>query len=312
MCQRGTRAVCVRAESESSEQLNLTFFTKVLDGMLELYWGRTPSAVTATQHLQSLQPDTPLTYDHVAFRSFGVDGCGISAVEKFFLENGYTKRDVLRFEKKKLTAYWYAPPSTEGKAMLPRVFVSELCVDELSDTAQKIITKYTSQAKHNVDHAAMSGVLGVPPWPTPSREDYLQLAEESEYAAWTLVNGFILNHTTISVHALEGAVQGIDAVNEEITGLENVVLNGNGKLNISPDGLLLQSSTTADNITVTFAGGETEELPGAYIEFAERRVLPEFAGLPISQIAEEHRRDGFEVGNADKIFESTNQGAAKL
>ena len=41
------------------------------------------------------------------------------------------------------------------------------------------------------------------------------------------------------------------------------------------------------------------------VEFAERRVLPAFAHLPATAIRREHRREGFEAGNADKIFEST-------
>jgi hypothetical protein len=45
---------------------------------------------------------------------------------------------------------------------------------------------------------------------------------------------------------------------------------------------------------------------GAYIEFAERVVLPQFAHLPPHEVREHHRRDGFEVGNADGIFESTS------
>jgi hypothetical protein len=47
------------------------------------------------------------------------------------------------------------------------------------------------------------------------------------------------------------------------------------------------------------------EIPGSYVEFAERKVLPQFQHLPVSQIRREHRREGFEAGNADKIFEST-------
>ncbi|WP_166636713.1 DUF1338 family protein [Zeaxanthinibacter enoshimensis] len=39
--------------------------------------------------------------------------------------------------------------------------------------------------------------------------------------------------------------------------------------------------------------------------FAERLVLPEYRHLPESEIRREHRRDGFESANADKIFEST-------
>jgi Domain of unknown function (DUF1338) len=69
--------------------------------------------------------------------------------------------------------------------------------------------------------------------------------------------------------------------------------------------MLLQSSTVAEMLEVTFAGGQTQTISGSYVEFAERRVLPQFSSLPKSQVKREHRREGFEAGNADKIFEST-------
>lgn len=37
----------------------------------------------------------------------------------------------------------------------------------------------------------------------------------------------------------------------------------------------------ADRVSFSFAGGETRLVPGAYIEFAERRVLPQFAHLKV-------------------------------
>ena len=47
------------------------------------------------------------------------------------------------------------------------------------------------------------------------------------------------------------------------------------------------------------------------VEFAERKVLPEYANLKSSKIKSFHRRDGFETGNADLIFESTFSNQVK-
>ena len=55
---------------------------------------------------------------------------------------------------------------------------------------------------------------------------------------------------------------------------------------MSPDGGLLQSSTVADRISYCFAGSETELVPGSYVEFAERLVLPQFAGLKVRHLAQ--------------------------
>jgi len=76
---------------------------------------------------------------------------------------------------------------------------------------------------------------------------------------------------------------------------------------VSPDGLLQQSSTVADSSLFTFADGIIESVPRSYIEFAERLLLPQFKDLQDEEVKEHHRRDGFEVGNADKIFESTSK-----
>ena len=49
---------------------------------------------------------------------------------------------------------------------------------------------------------------------------------------------------------------------------------------VSPDGLLLQSSTVADSVSFQFADGITESVPCSYIEFAERLVLPQYKNIP--------------------------------
>jgi hypothetical protein len=52
-------------------------------------------------------------------------------------------------------------------------------------------------------------------------------------------------------------------------------------------------------------GVERRPIAGSYVEFAERRMLDEFADLGAGEVRREHRREGFEAANADRIFEST-------
>lgn len=54
---------------------------------------------------------------------------------------------------------------------------------------------------------------------------------------------------------------------------------------MSPDGLLLQSSTVADSAPFEFSDGITESVPSSYIEFAERLVLPQFKSMPEREVA---------------------------
>lgn len=64
-------------------------------------------------------------------------------MSKFFLDFGYERREELRFPAKKLKAFWFSPPkvstSSRGSGVhgpLPRIFISELLVDQLSPEAQ--------------------------------------------------------------------------------------------------------------------------------------------------------------------------------
>lgn len=82
-------------------------------------------------------------------------------------------------------------------------------------------------------------------------------------------------------------------------------------MKVSPDGGLLQTSTVAQLIEAEFANEKKHIIAGSYVEFAERKVLPEFKHLPKEEITREHRRDGFETANADKIFESTFSSQTK-
>jgi hypothetical protein len=97
------------------------------------------------------------------------------------------------------------------------------------------------------------------------------------------VNGYALNHTTVSVHRL-GSLHKIGKLNEFLQ--ENGIrLNSEGGiLKVSPDGGLQQSSSVADTITFTFAGGEVKRVPASYIEFAERLVLPIYSDLHSNEV----------------------------
>ena len=246
--------------------------------------------------------------DHIAFRTMGVPNLGLASFEKIFEHYGYTKRDEYNFTEKKLTAYWYAPPEPH----FPRIFASELRVNELSDQAQRIIHRYTDivtsdpvDALDLNDADAVDQFLHQPLWETPTLADYKTLMAESEYAAWVIYNRYYLNHFTISVHNLK---PGYNTIDEFVAFLQSrgFRLNSSGgTIKVSPDGGLRQASTVAQMIDAEFAGGDVFRIAGSYVEFAERRILPQFQHLPADQIMRQHRREGFETGNADKIFEST-------
>ena len=283
----------------------------VLDGLMRRYKARVPDV----QAIQDAMIDEGLIdrpddaqNDHIAFRTMGVEHLGIRSFEKIWLAYGYERRDPYRFEGKKLEAFWYAPPTPE----LPRIFISELRIGDLSDEAQRIIRSYTNEVASDpvddldlADGAQVDRFLHSPLWRLPSLTDYRRLQAESEYAAWVIYNRYYLNHFTVSVHRLPEGYDTIPDFNRFLEARGFELNDAGGKVKTSRDGLLRQSSTVAEMIEAEFAEGETEMISGSYVEFAERRPLPEYAHLPKDRLTREMRREGFEAGNADKIFEST-------
>lgn len=284
---------------------------QVMDILMERYSARVPDVmkiVNAMIENGIINERHDIQNDHIAFRTLGVPQLGIRSLERIFLHYGYTKKEPLNFAAKKLNAYWYAPPQDH----FPRIFISELRVNELSEEAQKIILSFTDEVKAdpvddlNLDDAgAVGAFLHTGLWRLPTVEDYQQLLSESEYAAWVIYNRYYLNHYTISLHHLREGYNTCEQFNDFLERIGIKLNNSGGKIKISPDGLLRQSSTVAQVIEAPFANGMSLPIAGSYVEFAERGVLPAFTHLDKEQLKREHFRDGFEAGNADKIFEST-------
>lgn len=287
----------------------------VLDGLMRRYSERVPDVSRIFQLMAKnglIQSPTDIENDHIAFRTMGVPELGIQSFEKIFLHLGYTKREPYRFPAKKLDAFWYSPPLDR----FPRIFISELRVGDLSPEAQQIIHSYTDQVTSDpVDRLDLNSgeqidqFLHSPLWHCPTWSDYQRLSQESEYAAWVIYNRYYLNHFTISVHNLPAPHNTVAQFNDFLENAGIKLNDSGGKAKTSPDGLLIQSSTVAAMVDAEFddgqGGSEVHSISGSYVEFAERRILPQFAPLQPHEIERKHRRDGFEAGNADRIFEST-------
>lgn len=283
----------------------------VLKGLMDRYMRRVPDVVRVNEALISegvIGDLSEISNDHIAFRTMGVKNLGIQSFEKIFLHYGYSAREEYRFDLKKLNARWYAPPLPK----YPRIFISELCVTELSRPVQDVIYKYTNQVQSDPvdslnleDGKAVDEYLHRPLWETPSYADFKLLQEESEYAAWVIYNRYYLNHYTLSVHDFKSGYNTLVEFNRFLESIGIVLNNSGSKIKESKDGLLLQSSSVSNMVEANFSDGVCKEIPGSYVEFIERKVLPQFAHLGRDEIKREHRREGFETANADKIFEST-------
>ncbi|UEG55283.1 DUF1338 domain-containing protein [Mucilaginibacter daejeonensis] len=282
-----------------------------LNMLFDRYQAKVPAVKRITDAMIAqgiVREQHEIVNDHIAFRALGVPNLGIASFEKIFLHHGYTKRDHYYFEAKKLNAYWYAPPAER----YPRIFMSELMVDELSPEVQSIIHRYTDHITTDPvdqldlnDGEAIGEFFHRSLWQLPTRSDYLTLLNESEYAAWVIYNRYYLNHYTISVHALKDGYDTIQRFDDFVEGLGIKLNDAGGKIKVSADGLLKQSSTVAEMQEATFAEGDTMSIAGSYVEFAERLSLPQFSDVPAEALTAAQRREGFETTNADKIFEST-------
>lgn len=283
----------------------------VLNGLVSRYKERVPDVsliIKAMLEDEIIESEEEIENDHVAFRTLGVPHLGVASLEKVFMHYGYKKMDYYFFPEKKLNAWWYSPLQER----LPRIFLSELRVSDLSEPAQSIIKSYTNSIESDPvdsldldDPRAVDLFLHSSLWRLPSLEDYESLAAESEYAAWAIYNRYYLNHFTIAVHNLKEGYNTVDAFNTFLERHGILLNDSGGKIKCSPDGGLLQSSTVAQLVEGEFADGKKKMIPGSYVEFAERKVLDEFKTLPKEKIQSKHRREGFEAANADKIFEST-------
>lgn len=287
----------------------------VLDGLMRRYKERVPDVDAIVQAMIAegmITQAEDIENDHIAFRTMGVPQLGIQSLEKVFLHLGYERRDRYDFAAKHLNAHWYAPPAPH----YPRIFISELRVADFAPEIQSLISSYTDEVPTDPvdaldldDGKAVDAFLHTALWRLPTLADYKALAAVSEYAAWVIYNRYYLNHFTVSVHNLPPGYNTIAEFNAFLESKGFKLNDSGGKAKTSSDGLLIQSSTVAEMIDAEFSDGAggtvTARISGSYVEFAERRVLPEHAGMAAAEVSRAHRRDGFEAANADKIFEST-------
>ncbi|MEI6821472.1 MAG: DUF1338 domain-containing protein [Bacteroidota bacterium] len=227
--------------------------------------------------------------DHIAFRTFNDARINIDVLAKVFIANGFEEKGTYTFENKHLFAKHF-----EHKTDLsaPRVFISELILEDFSIDLQNIISKTIDKISLNnltSEELIYSGNI----WGTPSYEVFKYLRKESEYAAWVYVFGFCANHFTVNINNLK-KYDSIEKVNTFLKNKGFLINDSEGEIKGSPQELLEQSSIKSGLIKVDFIEGAFE-IPSCYYEFAKR--YPDANGKLYS---------GFIAKSADKIFESTD------
>ena len=229
--------------------------------------------------------------DHVAFRTFNHPKVNIEQLANFFIAYGYEEKGTYQFSVKKLFAKHYE----HKDPIAPKVFISELLLEEFSQELQKSLIECID--KIPTDTMKSEKILSAGTfWQPLSYKTYLKLLAESEYAAWMYAFGFCANHFTVNINHFK-KLKDIRDVNELLIAHGFKLNTSGGLIKGTPSDYLEQSSTLAEDVEVHFVEG-TYKIPSCYYEFAKRYIVPATGEL----------YTGFVAASADKIFESTNVG----
>jgi len=248
--------------------------------------------------------------DHVAFRTFASQSrwSGIASIARPFEALGYRAAGAYDFPDKRLSSLHFAPPTAE----LPKLFISELRVWELSAKARRIVLASTAKAAPGLTDEELAALASLPEgaarrealrrrvaaqlsrrWPAPKASDAAALERESQFAAWTLLHGHTVNHFT-------AAVKGID---EAVASLKSAGVPMKPEIEGAPGSKLRQSSTQAVVAPVEMrAGSRVVRKPWtyAYFELAERPLI------------DGRRFEGFLGGQATNLFDMTRNPRAVI
>lgn len=196
----------------------------LLDNLWKAYLDRVPFARKYRQLV--IEKGGRVVNDHIAFRTFnthtGEQPEGIRAIRHLLNYLDYRPVEKYEFKKKKLKAVHYK----HEDEMFPKIFVSQLEVEQLPGWAQQLIHDTVVDTPYLISDrslellsilkeegeipkvAAESLVLDLAqyfrrPWRTPRKDDVLKLNDVSQYAAWTLLHGNSVNHFTAFVNYQE-------------------------------------------------------------------------------------------------------------
>lgn len=226
--------------------------------------------------------------DHIALRTYNRGPLAMAKMAQIFTDLGYQQKGEYFFVEKKLKAFHFEHPID----YLPKVFISELLVEQMSPFIQQSIEKCLDLVASDY-RLSSSDLLGYRPW-SPLYTNYQRMYQESEYAAWVYAFGLRANHFTVFINQLQNP-NDIRPLNELIKANGLKLNSSGGEIKGSPKVYLEQSSTMAAEIEWPFQD-QKAVIPSCYYEFAQRYPMPNGKLY-----------QGFVETSADKIFESTNQ-----
>lgn len=164
-----------------------------------------------------------IVIDHIAFRTFnthtGEQPEGIRAIKHILNFLGYVPKSKYKFPKKKLNSIHFEHPDE----MLPKIFVSQLEVNELPAWAQSVINETVHNTYYLLSDRSLE-LLGIlqenqvlpveaadylvddltqyfrRAWNIPLKDDVLKINDISQFGAWVLIHGNAVNHFAVSIN----------------------------------------------------------------------------------------------------------------
>ncbi|MEH2237450.1 DUF1338 domain-containing protein [Nostoc sp.] len=260
--------------------------------------------------------------DHIAFRSLrllvdspqGQVNLGIDYLGQLAEALGYMVAGEYNFPQTHLYARHYRHPQQQ-EFNLPKLFISELIVDELPANIVQLISKTVSsipgeltlplivlQKDGNIETIAKQlQQIFTRPWQTPQRSVVEEVNQVTQYGAWVLLHGYGVNHFTGYVNGQNTPeYPDIDTTASALANL-GVPMKAEIEGNIACG--LRQTATQAVRSMVTVLddnSGAEIQIPWtyAYYEIAQRYVVEVESGGQVLF-------DAFLGSNAQQLFEMT-------
>lgn len=304
----------------------ITILNQVLDKLWTAYKQRVSYA--ATYNKLVLEHGGQMTNDHMAFRTLNTpqgQPSGINAISRIIIPLGYYKAGEYVFKEKML----YAEHFLHVDPKQPKIFISQLQVDQLPDNCQQLmkeavsgsqdplsdhtlqqlkILEATETLKDNEAEIVINDICNAlsRPWEPPLRSTVETINTVSQYGAWTLLHGNSVNHFTAYINEqqvpewkddLEVTMQ---ALKEAGVPIKSAIEGGRGTK-------LRQSSTEAvhELCPVREADNSLGEIDWtyAYYELLERHEVEDEQG-------KKQLFTGFLGDQATNLFDMTQRNAS--
>ena len=271
--------------------------------------------------------------DHIAFRSLrlvidspeGKKNLGIDYVAGIAEALGYSVAGEYTFPEQKLYARHYRHPE-QDRFNLPKLFISELIVDELPEaiatliyqtvssaqdqssvrlldvqTIERLISQAATKSETELTASQLQLLVFTRPWSAPLRSVVEAVNTVTQYGAWVLLHGYAVNHFTGYINR-QNTPQYPD-IESTARGLASRGVPMKAEIEGSRSSGLRQTATFAVTEMVSVrddTSGEVIHIPWtyAYYEIAERALVEVAPG-------QQALFDAFLGSNAQNLFEMT-------